>query len=127
MAWKKQIGMPKIERKRHTIDAEDKVLGRLSTEIAKLLIGKHKPTYTPHIDAGDFVEVKNVSKIKLTGKKWDQMVHFRSSDRPSGVRRVSVKKLREENPERILEHAVRYMLPKNKQQVARMKRLKITK
>jgi len=119
--------MPKIERKRHIIDAEGKVLGRLATEIAKLLIGKHKPSYTPHIDGGDFVEVKNASKIVLSGKKWEQMVHYRSSNRPSGVKSVSVKKLREEEPERILKHCVEYMLPKNKQQAIRIKRLKITR
>jgi large subunit ribosomal protein L13 len=128
MAWKKQIGMPKIERTRHTIDAEGKVLGRLATEIARLLIGKHKASYTPNVDSGDFVEVTNASKIKLTGKKWEQMVHFHSSDRPGGIKRVPVKKLRDDgHPEEILKHAVRYMLPKNKLQSIRMKRLKITK
>ncbi len=116
-----------MERARHTVDAEGRVVGRLATEIAALLIGKQKPTFTPNIDSGDFVDVKNVSKIKLTGKKWDQKVHYRSSNRPGGIKRVSMKKLREERPERILEHAVKYMLPKNKFQSERMKRLKITK
>jgi large subunit ribosomal protein L13 len=126
MAWKKQIGIPKIERDRHIIDADGKVVGRLATEIARLLIGKHKPTYTPHIDGGDFVEVQNVSKMKLTGNKWEQKEHIRTSGRPGGLKRVTMKKLKEEHPEKVLEHAVRYMLPKNKQQTARMKRLKIT-
>ncbi|MBD3251211.1 50S ribosomal protein L13 [Candidatus Uhrbacteria bacterium] len=119
--------MPKIERATHTIDATDRPLGRVSTEIAKYLMGKHKATYTPHIDAGDFVKVVNASKVKLTGKKWDEMVHYRSSNRPGGIKRVAVKTLREERPEEIIRHSVKYMLPKNKQQNERMKRLTITK
>lgn len=127
MAWKKHVGMPKIERKHHAIDAQGKVVGRLASDVARLLIGKHKATYTPHLDAGDYVEITNASKVKLTGKKWSQKVHYRSSDRPSGIKRVGMKKLREERPERILEHAIRYMLPKNKHQSVRMKRLTIMK
>lgn len=119
--------MPKVERAHHQIDAEGKVVGRLATEIAKLLMGKHKASFTPNVDGGDFVEVTNASKVKLTGKKWDQKMHYRSSDRPGGVKKISMRKLQEERPERILEHAVRYMLPKNKHQSDRMKRLTITK
>jgi large subunit ribosomal protein L13 len=127
MAWNKKQGMPKVERAHHAVDADGRVVGRLATEIAALLMGKKKATYTPSVDCGDFVEVSNVSKIKLTGNKWDQMVHYRTSNRPGGLKRIQVKKLREEHPERILEHAVKYMLPKNKFQSERMKRLKITK
>lgn len=126
MAWKKKPGMPKITRETHTIDATNKVVGRLATQIATLLQGKHKPGFVPHIDAGDSVHVVNGAKINFTGKKWEQKVHFHSSNRPGGVKRVPVAKLREERPEEILRHAVRYMLPKNKQQGERMKRLKIT-
>ena len=118
--------MPKITRETHTIDATGKVVGRLATQIATLLQGKHKPGFVPHIDAGDIVHVTNAAKVNFTGKKWEQKAHFHSSNRPGGVKRVPVSKLREERPEEILRHAVRYMLPKNKQQTERMKRLKIT-
>lgn len=127
MAWNKQKGMPKIERNRHVIDADGKVVGRLATEIAKLLQGKHKASYVPNVDAGDFVEIVNASKVKLTGKKWDQKKHFHASGRPGGIKSVTMRRLKEEKPERILEHAVKYMLPKNKQHTARMKRLTIIK
>ncbi|MCW1892524.1 MAG: 50S ribosomal protein L13 [Candidatus Uhrbacteria bacterium] len=126
MAWKKQIGMPKIERKHHVIDVEGKVVGRVATQIAKLLQGKHKATYVPHIDAGDFVEVLNAGKIVFTGKKWEQKKHFLSSNRPGGIKAVGMDALRTTKPAKILEHAVRYMLPKNKQHTIRMKRLKIS-
>lgn len=118
--------MPKVTRETHTIDATGKVVGRLATEIATLLMGKHKPDLVPHIDAGDFVHVTNAAKVNFTGKKWEQKVHFRSSNRPGGIKRISMTKLREENPAEIVRHAVEYMLPKNKQQSDRMKRLKIT-
>lgn len=127
MAWKNNAGMPKIDRARHIIDAEGKVVGRLASEIAKLLQGKHKATYIPHIDAGDFVEVVNGAKVKLTGKKLDQKMHFHASGRPGGIKQKSMRVILAEAPERVLQHAVRYMLPKNKQQTERMKRLKITK
>jgi len=126
MAWNKKPGMPKITRETHTIDATGKVVGRLATQIATLLMGKHKPDMIPHIDAGDFVHITNAAKINFTGKKWEQKVHFHSSNRPGGIKRVAVSKLREENPAEIIRHAVQYMLPKNKQQSDRLKRLKIT-
>lgn len=127
MAWIKKAGMPKIERTHHVIDAEGKAVGRLASEIAKFLQGKHKATYVPHIDAGDFVDVINGAKVKLTGKKLDQKMHFHASGRPGGIKQKSMRVVLAEAPERVLEHAVRYMLPKNKQQTERMKRLKITK
>ncbi len=123
MAWKKQIGMPKVVRTTHEIDASGKVVGRLATRIATLLIGKHKPTYVPHIDAGDFVKVTNVGNIVFTGKKWEQKVHFRTSNRPGGLKRTPVSRLRVERPGEILRHAVKYMLPKNRTQATRLKRL----
>jgi large subunit ribosomal protein L13 len=123
MPWKKQTGMPRIVRARHVLDADGRVLGRLASEAATLLTGKRKPSYVPHVDAGDFVEVRNASKVKLTGKKWEQKEHIRSSGYPGGLKRVSVRKLREERPGVIIEHAVRAMLPKNKHRTARMKRL----
>lgn len=123
MPWKKKAGMPKSERKVVEIDATGKVVGRLATRIATVLIGKHRATYVPHIDSGDIVKVSNVEKIVFTGKKWEQKVHFSTSNRPGGLKRKAVSKLREENPGEILRHAVKYMLPKNRTQAIRMKRL----
>lgn len=126
MSWNKQRGMPAVKRETHTIDATGQVVGRLSTRIAHLLMGKHKPGFVPHVDQGDFVTVSNVGKIVFTGKKWEQKVHFHSSNRPGGLKRVAVSKLRTERPAEILRHAVIYMLPKNRTQAVRMKRLKIS-
>lgn len=126
MPWKKKPGMPQVKRAKHEIDATGQVVGRLATKIAKILTGKHKATYTPHIDMGDFVKVTNADKIVFTGKKWEQKVHFRTSNRPGGLKRVAVKKLREEKPSEVLRHAVKYMLPKNRTQAERLKRLTIS-
>lgn len=123
MPWKKKVGMPKVERTVHEIDATGKVVGRLATRIATILIGKHRASYVPHIDSGDVVKVSNVNKIVFTGKKWDQKVHYRTSNRPGGLKSTPVSKLREENPGEVLRHAVKYMLPKNRTQAIRMKRL----
>lgn len=118
--------MPAVKRETHAIDATGQVVGRLATRIAHLLMGKQKPGFVPHIDQGDFVTVTNAEKIVFTGKKWEQKVHFHSSNRPGGIRRVSMSKLRAERPSEILRHAVVYMLPKNRTQANRMKRLKIS-
>lgn len=123
MAWKNTRGMPAIKREVVTIDATGKVVGRLATEIAHKLLGKDQPGYTPHIDTGAIIKVTNVDKIVLTGKKEEQKVHFRSSNRPSGIKRIPVSKLLQENPGEVLIHAVKYMLPKNRTQKERMKRL----
>jgi large subunit ribosomal protein L13 len=123
MPWKKKRGMPTIQRKIVEIDATGLVVGRLATKIAIILMGKHKPDYIPHIDAGDFVKVSHAEKVKLTGKKWDQKVHFRSSNRPGGIKETKMTKLRTDNPGEILRHAVKYMLPKNRTQTERLKRL----
>lgn len=123
MPWKKLRGMPTIKRNIVEIDATGLVVGRLATKVAKILIGKHKPDYVPHIDAGDFVKVSNANKLVFSGKKWEQKVHFRSSNRPGGIKRTPMTKLRDENPGEILRHAVKYMLPKNRTQSIRLKRL----
>lgn len=123
MPWKKQTGMPTVKRTIHEIDADGQVVGRLATKIAKILTGKHKASYKAHVDMGDIVKVKNAKGLVLTGKKWEQKVHFRSSNRPGGIKRIPMSKLREENPGEILRHAVKYMLPKNRTQNERMKRL----
>ncbi|WFA07624.1 50S ribosomal protein L13 [Tissierella sp. Yu-01] len=102
-----------VQRKWYVVDAENKVLGRLATEIANILSGKNKPIYTPHVDTGDFVIVINADKVKLTGKKLEQKTHFYHTGYPGGDRYVSYKKLMEEKPELIIEYAVKGMLPKS--------------
>ncbi len=101
------------ERQWYIIDAADQRLGRLASEIAKILRGKHKPTFTPHIDTGDFVIVINAEKISVTGKKASQKVYRRHSGRPGGMKTESFEHLRQRLPERIIEQAVKGMLPKN--------------
>lgn len=123
MSWKKKIGMPKIKRETIEIDASGKVVGRLASEIARLLMGKHEPTFIPHIDRGVIVKVKNADKLVFTGKKMQQKVLFRSSNRPGGIKRLPVAKLQKERPGEVLRHAVKYMLPKNRTQAERLKRL----
>lgn len=102
-----------VERKWYIIDAEDKVLGRLATEIATILRGKNKPIYTPHVDTGDFVIVINAGKVRLTGKKLQQKNYTYHTGYPGGLRQVSYGELMEKNPEKIIELAVKGMLPKN--------------
>ena len=103
-----------VDRKWYVIDAEDKVLGRLATEVATLLRGKHKPIYTPHVDTGDFVIVINADKVKLTGTKWDNKIHASHTGYPGGRREVVYKEIREKHPERVVEYAVKGMLPKSR-------------
>ncbi len=98
MTWKKRQGAKRAARATHEIDASGQVVGRLATRIARLLVGKHKATYTPNIDEGDFVKVSHVERAEFTGKKWEQKVHFRTSNRPGGLKRAPVAKLRAENP-----------------------------
>lgn len=103
-----------VERKWYVIDAEGKVLGRMASEIANILRGKNKPIYTPHADTGDFVIVINADKVELTGKKWSQKIHAYHTGYPGGRREVNYTQLREKHPERIIELAVKGMLPKNR-------------
>lgn len=126
MSWSKLRGMPKVTRETHVIDATDQVVGRLAGRIAALLMGKGKAGFVPHVDAGDFVTVTHADKVTFTGKKWQQKVHFHTSNRPGGLKRIPVAKLRNERPAEIIRHAVKYMLPKNRTQAVRMKRLKIS-
>jgi large subunit ribosomal protein L13 len=102
-----------IERKWYVVDATDKTLGRLSTEIATRLRGKHKPIYTPHVDCGDFIIVVNAEKIKVTGNKATQKVYRHHTGYMGGLRERSYKEMLEKHPERIIEKAVKGMLPKN--------------
>ena len=103
-----------IERKWFVVDAEGQTLGRLAAEVAKVLRGKHKPTFTPHVDTGDFVIVVNAAKVKLTGKKLIQKTYFHHYGYPGGSKFTQAGHLLETRPERVVEMAVRGMLPKNK-------------
>jgi len=114
-----------IKRAWHIIDAKGQVLGRLSTKIAGLLMGKGKATYAPHLDSGDFVVVTNAEKITVTGKKALQKVYRGHSGYPGGFKEVSFDKMLNEHPERIIEHAVNGMLPDNRLKKDRMARLKV--
>lgn len=101
-----------VEHVWYVIDAQDQRLGRLSTEVASLLRGKHKPTYTPHVDGGDYVIIINADKIELTGNKWDQKKYYSHSQYPGGLRETTARVLRDKFPERLIEKAVKGMLPK---------------
>ncbi len=114
-----------IERKWHLIDADGQVLGRMATRIADLLRGKGKAEYTPHADTGDFVVVINAAKVKLTGKKDEQKTYTRYSGYPGGLRTIPVARVRERHPERLVEHAVAGMMPKNRLGRALLKKLKV--
>jgi large subunit ribosomal protein L13 len=101
-----------IERKWYVVDAENKTLGRLATEVAKVLRGKHKPIFTPSMDTGDYVIVVNAEKIKVTGKKLDQKLYYRHSGWVGGLRSVTLREMMDKKPEKVIEMAVRGMLPK---------------
>ncbi len=101
-----------IERKWYVVDATDKTLGRLASEVAKVLRGKNKPIYTPFMDCGDYVIVVNAEKIKVTGKKLDQKVYFRHSAYVGGVKETTLREMLNKKPENVIEHAVKGMLPK---------------
>jgi large subunit ribosomal protein L13 len=100
-----------IQRSWYVVDAEDAVLGRLASEVAQILRGKHKPTYAPHMDVGDHVIVVNAAKIRLTGQKADQKVYRHHSGYPGGLREVPFERMVSRRPERVVERAVRGMLP----------------
>ncbi|HNP89194.1 MAG: 50S ribosomal protein L13 [Microgenomates group bacterium ADurb.Bin219] len=114
-----------IKREWHLIDAGEKILGRLTSEITSLLIGKNKPYFVNYLDCGDYVVVVNAAQIKTTGEKEKNKKYTRYSGYPGGLKTITLEKLRVEHPERIIEYAVRNMLPKNKHRDQRMARLKI--
>jgi len=114
-----------IERAWWVVDAEGKVLGRLASEIAKVLRGKHKPMYTPHLDTGDHVIVVNAEKVRVTGNKEEQKTYFRHSGYMGGDKHIPFKEMREKHPERILELAVKGMMPKNNLGRLMLKKLKV--
>jgi large subunit ribosomal protein L13 len=103
-----------VQRDWYVVDAEGKTLGRLSTEIAMVLMGKNRPTYTPHQDTGGFVIVVNAEKIHLTGNKWSKKIYYRHSQYPGGLKEATASEVRAKHPTRLVEHAVKGMLPKNR-------------
>jgi len=114
-----------IKRQWHVLDAADKVLGRLATEAAVLLMGKHKPSYAPHLDMGDFVIVVNAARVRLTGRKAEQKMYYRHSGYPGGLREIPFTKMMQTHPERVIEHAVKGMLPHNARGRALLRHLKV--
>jgi large subunit ribosomal protein L13 len=118
--------MKDLKRDIHTIDAQNKAPGRLATEIALFLIGKHKTSFTPHIDEGDHVQVINAGKMSLTGKKLEQKVYYHHTTFAKGLRTTKMSTLWEKDPSEVLRRAVSRMLPKNKHRNERMKRLQVS-
>lgn len=112
-----------LERKKHSIDLTGRVVGRVATEIAVLLQGKHKISFVPNRDMGDFVEVKNASQLQVTGRKSEQKEYRRFTGYPGGLRSTLFKDLIVKDPAKVLRNAVYHMLPKNKLRLGRMKRL----
>ena len=102
------------ERRWFLVDAADRVVGRLATQIATVLRGKHKPTFTPHVDSGDFVVVVNAAKVRLSGRKLDDKIYYRHTGYPGGIRAITARRQMDERPERVLRSAVVGMLPKNR-------------
>lgn len=121
------ISAKDIKRETHTIDASGKILGRLATEVATILMGKNKPAYVPYLDTGDFVVVIHASKIKVTGKKMKDKIYTRHSGYPGGLKVESFDKMLIRKPEFVIEHAVKGMLPHNRLGGQMIKKLKVFK
>lgn len=122
-----KLSIKDITRERHVIDAKDQILGRLATQVAILLQGKHKASYVPYLDCGDFVTVVNASKIKVTGKKMQDKKYVRHSGYPGGLKEEPLEKLLDRRPEYVIEHAVWGMMPKGKLGRQMIKKLKVFK
>ncbi len=114
-----------IERKWHVIDASGRTLGKLATEAATLLMGKHKPTFSPNLDTGDNVVVINAEKIQVTGNKLKQKQYYRHSDYPGGFKSISLEKMMQDNPTRVIEHAIKGMLPHTRLGAQMRKKLRV--
>ncbi|MEE9436592.1 MAG: 50S ribosomal protein L13 [Candidatus Adiutricales bacterium] len=114
-----------IEKKWFIVDAKDKVLGRLASEVARRLRGKHKPVFTPHTDTGDYIIVVNAEKIRLTGDKLDKKMYYRYSGYMGGLKEISARKQLAKKPEELIKHAVKGMLPKNSLGRRQGKKLKV--
>jgi large subunit ribosomal protein L13 len=115
----------KVGAQWYVLDATDKVLGRLATRAARILIGKDKPTFTPYLDSGDHVVVINADKVKMTGNKVEQKVYYSHSGYPGGLKAVPAKRVRESRPEWVVREAIVGMLPKNKLRASRAKKLRV--
>lgn len=118
-------GAADVVRKWHVIDADGQTLGRLASQIAQLLKGKHKPQYTPHLDVGDFVIVVNAASFRVTGKKISQKAYYRHSQYHGGLKVQRLDRMRETHPTRVIEHAVKGMLPHNRLGDAMLRKLKV--
>lgn len=114
-----------VRQEWYVVDATDKILGRLSTEIARMLRGKHKPEYTPHVDVGDFIIVINAEKVKVTGRKLDQKLYYRHTGYPGGLKSITLRRQLEKFPERVIEAAVKGMLPRGPLGRQMFKKLKV--
>ncbi len=114
-----------IKREWHLIDASGKTLGRLATKVAQLLMGKHKPIFSPHLDTGDFVVVINADKVRVTGNKARQKLYYRHSGYPGGFRSVTLEELAQASPSKVIEHAVKGMLPHTRLGAIMIKKLKV--
>ncbi len=114
-----------VKRDWYIVDASDVILGKLSTQVASMLRGKHKPTFTPHVDNGDFIVVVNAEKVRVTGKKEEDKVYYHHTQYPGGIKSTTVRQQREKHPDRIITHAVRGMLPKGPLGRKMLKKLKV--
>ncbi|HID97056.1 MAG TPA: 50S ribosomal protein L13 [Thermodesulfobacteriaceae bacterium] len=114
-----------IDRKWYIVDASDMVLGRMATQIASRLRGKHRPDFTPHLDTGDFIIVVNAAKVKLTGRKMDDKIYYSHSGYLGGMKSMNAREMLEKNPEKVIRLAVKRMLPKNRLARRQLKKLKI--
>jgi large subunit ribosomal protein L13 len=114
-----------VEHGWYVVDAQDKVLGRLAAQIATRLRGKHKPQYTPHVDTGDYIVVLNAAKVRVTGRKSERKIYYRHTEFPGGLRQTNFAKLQAKKPERVLQLAVKGMLPKGPLGYAMIRKLKI--
>src|SRR3972149_7721214 len=117
--------IPEVKREGHVINATNKTLGRLATDVARLLRGKHKPTFSPSLDTGDFVVVVNAAKVRVTGKKADIKIYYHHSGYPGGLKSNSLAELLQNRPTRVIEHAVKGMLPHNSLGRTQFKKLKV--
>ena len=115
----------KIERKWYVVDADGQTLGRLASEIAKVLRGKNKPVFTPHVDTGDYVIVVNAEKVKVSGKKMEQKIYYNHSEYVGGMKETTLKEMMDKKPERVIELAVKGMLPKGPLGRAMIKKLHV--
>jgi len=114
-----------IQREWYVVDATGRTLGRLATRVARILRGKHKPIYSPSVDTGDYVIVVNAEKIHVTGRKLDKKIYYRYSGYPGGLKEITLRNLLQKHPTRVIEHAVRGMLPKNRLGRQMFKKLKV--